>query len=104
MKPLFRSLAAGLCLCALCGAKSLNATDRVSENMKIPFVFTVDKVTLPAGEYRVQQEFGKDVVSILNINTGRRVRILRDSSKHVPGRARLMFEHGEQGYRLAKVF
>jgi hypothetical protein len=104
MNIVFRSLSVGLCLGASFAATNLSAAEYVSRNIKVPFAFTVGKVTLPAGEYRVRQEAGKEIVSIVNVRTMRSVRILRDSSQHVPGRTKLTFQPSEQGYRLSQVF
>ena len=69
MNIVFRSLSVGLCLCASFAATNLSAAEYVSRNIKVPFAFTVGKVTLPAGEYRVRQEPGKEIVSIVNVQT-----------------------------------
>jgi hypothetical protein len=103
MKNFFRNLSVGLGLSAIFAASSLNATAFVSENIAIPFDFKVDKVTLPAGEYQVQQDFGRYLVSLVNVKTGRRVQMLRDSGAYREGRAKLIFEPTGQGYKLAKV-
>jgi hypothetical protein len=103
MKNFFRNLSVGLGLSAIFAASSLNATAFVSENIAIPFDFKVDKVTLPAGEYQVQQDFGRYLVSLVNVKTGRRVQMLRDSGAYREGRAKLVFEPTGQGYKLAKV-
>jgi hypothetical protein len=102
MKNFFRSLSIGVA--AWFAAGNLNAAGYVTENIAIPFEFKVDKLTLPAGEYRVEQDFGKYLVSIVNINTGRRIQMLRDNANHQSGRAKLVFEPTGQGYKLAKVF
>src|SRR5690242_8967780 len=103
MKNFFRSLSMGLGLSAIFAASNLNAA-YVTQNIAIPFEFKVDKLTLPAGEYRVEQDFGKYLVSIVNVNTGRRVQVLRDyPAYNRDGRAKLIFEPTGQGYRLAKV-
>jgi hypothetical protein len=103
MKNFFRSLSVGLGLSAIFAASNLNAAGYVTENIAIPFEFKVDKLTLPAGEYRVEQDFGKYLVSIVNLKTGHRVQVLRDNSHRVSGRAKLIFEPTGAGYKLAKV-
>jgi hypothetical protein len=103
MKNFFRSLSVGLGLTALFAVGNLNAAGYVSENIAIPFEFKVDKLTLPAGEYRVEQDFGKYLVSIVNIQTGRRVQFLRECGTRTPGRAKLIFEPTGYGYKLSKV-
>ena len=103
MKNLFRNISVGLGLAAIFAPGNLNAAGYVTENIAVPFEFKVDKLTLPAGEYRVEREFGKYVVSIVNVKTGRRVQFLRDNSWQQDGRAKLIFEPTGQGYKLAKV-
>src|SRR4051794_14130900 len=103
MKNLLRNLSMGLGLAAIFAPASLNASGTVTENIAVPFEFKVDKMTLPAGDYRVEQEFGKYIVSLVNVNTGRRVQFLRDNSQRQPGRAKLIFEPTGQGYKLARV-
>jgi hypothetical protein len=103
MKNFFRSLSVGLGLSAMFAASSLSAAGSVSENIAIPFEFKVDKVTLPAGEYRVQQDFGKYLVSLVNVKTGRSVQMLRDTGGHRDGRTKLIFEPTGHGYKLSKV-
>jgi hypothetical protein len=103
MKELFRNISVGLGLAAFLAFGNLNATGYVTENIAVPFEFKVDKLTLPAGEYRIEEEFGKYIVSIVNVKTGRRIQFLRDNSRRQPGRAKLVFEPTGQGYRLARV-
>ena len=102
MKNFFRSLSIGVA--AWFAAGNLNAAGYVTENIAIPFEFKVDKTTLPAGEYRVEQDFGKYLCSIVNINTGRRIQVLRDIGHRTDGRAKLVFEPTGEGYKLARVF
>lgn len=103
MKNFFRSLSVGLGLTALFAVGNMNAAGYVSENIAIPFEFKVDKLTLPAGDYRVEQDFGRYLVSIVNIQTGRRIQVLRECGTHTPGRAKLIFEPTGNGYKLSKV-
>jgi len=103
MKKFFRSLSVGLGLSAMFAASNLNATGYVTESIAIPFEFKVDKMTMPAGDYRVEQDFGKYLVSIVNLKTGHRVQVLRDYGNHVAGRSKLIFEPTGAGYKLAKV-
>jgi hypothetical protein len=103
MKNFFRSLSVGLGLSAIFAASSLNSTSFVSENIAVPFDFKVDKQTLPAGEYRVRQDFGRYLVSLVNVKTGRSVQVLRDAG-YPDSRAKLIFEPTGQGYKLAKIW
>jgi len=75
----------------------------VTENIAVPFEFKVDKLILPAGEYRVEHYFGHYSVAIVNVKTGRRVQFLRDNSRRQPGPAKLIFEPTGQGHKLSKV-
>ena len=101
MKNILRSLSLGLT--AFFAGSTLNATGYVTETIAIPFEFKVDKMTMPAGDYRVEQDFGKYLVSIVNLKTGRRVQVLRDNANRQDGRAKLIFEPTGQGFKLARV-
>jgi hypothetical protein len=103
MKNFFRNISVGLGVAAIFAPGNLNAAGYQTENIAVPFEFKVDKLTLPAGEYRVEQEFGKYIVSIVNVKTGRRVQFLRDNSMRQADRTKLIFEPTGQGYKLAKV-
>jgi hypothetical protein len=103
MKNFFRNISMGLGLAAIFAPINVNAAEYVSENIAVPFDFRVDKMTLPAGEYRVEQEFGKYIVSIVNVKNGHRVQFLRDMAQPTPGRAKLVFAPTGQGYKLARV-
>jgi hypothetical protein len=104
MKNFFRNISVGLGLAAIFTPGDLNASPGfVTENIAVPFEFRVDRLTLPAGEYRIEQDFGHYFVSIVNVRTGSRVQFLRDNSGRKPGRAKLIFEPTGQGYKLAKV-
>ena len=103
MRDFFRNISVGLGLAAIFAPGNLNASGYVTENIAVPFEFRVDKLTLPAGEYRVEQDFGHYFVSIINVKTGRRVHFLRDNTQRKAGRAKLIFEPTGQGYKLAKV-
>ena len=99
----FRSkFSLGLGCWALFAVGGLYATDVRSENIAVPFEFKVGRVSLPAGEYRVEQDFGKPMVSIVNIRTGRRVQMMRESNT-VSGHAKLKFEKSGQGYKLRAI-
>ncbi len=104
MKNFFRSLSVGLGLTALFASGNLKAAGTETAAIAIPFEFHVDKLTMPAGRYRVEQDFGKYLVSIVNLETGHRVQMLRDNSRRTPGHAKLVFEPTGRGYKLAKVF
>ena len=84
-------------------AGNLSAASYPTKNIRVPFEFKVDKMTMPAGEYRVEPEFGGYMVTIMNVDTGRCVRMLRDNSQLKSERAKLIFEPTGQGYKLARV-
>jgi hypothetical protein len=93
-----------LSLASVFAAGNLSAAPGyATKNIAVPFEFKVEKTTLPAGEYRVEQEFGGYIVTIVNVQTGRRVQMLRDNSQRIPGRAKLIFEPTGQGMKLARV-
>jgi len=102
MKHFFSTLAFGIGLSAI-AAGNLGAVDIVSANVWVPFQFKVEKLTLPAGKYRVEREFGTETVYVVNVNTGQRIRMIRDTAKRTPGQAILTFEPTGKGYKLAKV-
>jgi len=97
MKKFFLGLA------SIFAASNLSAAHYVTENISVPFEFHVDKVTLPAGEYRVEQDTGKSLIAIVNVHTGRRIHMFRDNADRTPGRAKLIFEPTGRGYKLARV-
>ena len=103
MTKTIRSISLALGLAAIFATSSLNATGYVTEKIAIPFEFKVQKLTLPAGEYRVEREFGKYMVWIVNLQTGRRVQFFRDYGGRNPDRTRLVFETTPQGYTLKSV-
>lgn len=103
MKNFFRSVLAGLGLTAAFTAGNLNAS-MVTKNVSIPFEFKVDKTTMPAGEYRLEQDFGDLRMWVINVKTGQRVLVLRDNSRREEGRARMIFEPTGQGYKLTRVW
>ena len=74
-----------------------------SEKISIPFAFHAGNIALPAGEYRLERVFGKEVVSLVNLKTGQRVQLLRQDAGGTPGKARLQFEVGPGGYSLKKL-
>jgi len=100
------TFAMALGLTAMFAASSLSAQQGVGVNsdaITIPFAFHVDKVALPAGEYRLERVFGKAVVTLVNLHTGQRVQILRSEATSTPGKSRLTFENGPGGYTLKKL-
>jgi hypothetical protein len=88
----------------LLSASTLQASTLKSEKFQIPFAFQVQKhKTLPAGEYQVQQTTGSEVAILVNTRTGERVALLRPTSTHKEGKARLVFENTETGHSLKQI-
>jgi hypothetical protein len=44
------------------------------------------------GEYRVEQDFGKDIAYLVNVKTGRKAQLLRPLNSQTPGSRTLTFE------------
>jgi hypothetical protein len=96
--------ALALGLTAMFATSSLSAQESVYSNkVAIPFAFHVEKVALPAGEYRIERVFGKEIVTLVNLQTGQRVQILWPEATRTPGKSKLVFETGPQGYSLKKL-
>jgi hypothetical protein len=100
---LFTTLSMAVALSALFSAGKLGATNLASEPVTIPFEFKVDTATMPAGRYCIEREFNGQAVSIVNLNTGRRVRMLRKSGTSSLDRLRLTFKATPDGHKLAKI-
>ena len=103
MKNLFRTCAAGVGIAALFTASALNAASFRSEIVNIPFAFNVEKVALPAGQYRVDQTIGSELTFLTNVNTSQRVQILGNGSSRVEGKVKLVFEKNSGGYVLKTI-
>ena len=84
-------------------AGTLGATSFRSDNVNIPFAFQVHGKTVPAGQYRIVQNFGSEVAALINLQTGERYMLSRPDSSATPHKARLVFENTEQGYKLKKI-
>jgi hypothetical protein len=104
-KKAIYSFVLALGLTAMFATSSLSAQDigMSSQKVSIPFAFHVEKVALPAGEYRIERAFGKEIVTLVNLQTGQRVQILWPDATRTPGKAKLVFETGPQGYSLKKL-
>ena len=96
-----RRLALGFGLAAIFAAGSLNAAALYSSSVTIPFEFRAGNAVFGAGEYRVEREFGKDIAYVINVQTGRRVQVLRSAGTQATGRANLVFEQRD-GVRFLK--
>jgi hypothetical protein len=84
-------------------ASAAYATSYKSENMTIPFNFKVEGRMLPAGEYRTQEVFGSGIVTLVNVQSGERITLLRAAAHRWPGRIRLVFTSKQDGYKLKVV-
>jgi len=102
MKNVIRTCALGVGFAAMFAASAL-ATSFQSERVSIPFQFKVSKTTLPAGDYRVQQEFGTDIAFLVNLKTGQKVQLLRPSGVRSEGRVKLEFQSSAAGYALKGI-
>ena len=103
MKRFLCTLAIAVVGWTLPGVGTVRAAEFRSRDIAIPFEFKVDKITLPAGHYRLEQKTGKSFVFLMNLQTGRGVQIMRESASDPTGSTKLTFERTEQGYKLAMV-
>ncbi len=85
-----------LALCALT-IGCLQAGNHQTEKFNVPFDFQVNNMTLPAGDYRVQQDFGSDVALLVNTRTGQRVHIIH---RMTGSKARLTFSQSASTHTL----
>lgn len=102
MKNVMRMCALGVGVAAMFGASVLSAASFESQRVSIPFEFHVAKVTMPAGEYKVQESAGSGVTFLINVKTGQQVQMLRSSGRGT-GRTRLVFENNSTGYTLKAI-
>jgi hypothetical protein len=103
MKRFLCALGLGIAVWALPGAGSLNAADIQSKTIAVPFAFKVERATLPAGHYRVEQNVGKPVIFLVNVQTGHRAPVMRANVDGPAANATLTFEKTREGYRLARI-
>lgn len=105
-KKAIRVFTLALGLTAMFAASRLSAQQAVGESsqkVSIPFAFHVEKVALPAGEYRIERAFGKEIVTLVNLQTSQRVQILWPEASRTPGKMKLVFESGPRGYSLKRL-
>jgi hypothetical protein len=103
MKKFLSTVIIGIAAWALPAVGTVSAADFRSQDIAVPFAFKVDKVTLPAGHYRVEQNVGKHVTFIVNVQTGHRVQMIRENVNDPTGNSKLTFEKTSEGYKLSKV-
>jgi hypothetical protein len=103
-KNVIRVLALSLGLTATVVINPLSAQTVVrSQTITIPFAFRVQNFPMEAGEYRLEEVFGKEIMTLVNLHSGRRMQILRQEASRVPGKPKLIFELGPQGYTLKRL-
>ena len=88
----------------LLAGSALQAAAIRAEKVRIPFDFQVQKhKTLPAGEYRVEQDPGAGFASLVNTKTGERVELPSPPTAHEQGKVRLIFENTANGRLLKSI-
>lgn len=103
MKEKLHSCALALGAAVLFSTGSLCAASLRSENVTIPFEFKVDKMVLPSGEYRIEQEGAAAFVTLVNVQSGRRIQLLRDEANSRRGKVKLVFQIEGHNARLKAV-
>jgi hypothetical protein len=103
MKRFLCTLAVFVAGCALPGIGSISAAELRSPDIAIPFDFKIDKITMPAGRYRLEQKAGKSFVFLMNIQTGRGVQMMREGVNDPTANTKLTFERTGDGYKLSRV-
>lgn len=96
---LVRTFALALGSAAIMFTGSAQAATRTAK-ITVPFQFQVNRTTMPAGDYRIEQDFGSDIAMVVNVGTGQRVQVLRPASRRIEGRAKLEFVRTDAGYKL----
>ncbi len=91
--PMVRKFVLGFGLAAIFATSSLNASMYYSQTVNIPFEFRAGKHTYSAGEYRIEQDFGKDIAYLVNLKTGQRLQVMRPINDHSPANGTLTFEN-----------
>ena len=99
---IYRTLALSLGLTAIFATSNLNATVFYSERVDIPFEFKVGKHVYSAGAYRVEQSFGSEIASLVNLKTGQRVQMLVPVTNRTTEKNILKFEN-RNGVRILKA-
>jgi len=70
---------------------------------KVPFAFKVGSTQLPAGTYAIQNEFGSNIVTVRNVESGRSVAALGQRESPSKNSNKLIFHrHGSQ-YLLTAI-
>jgi hypothetical protein len=79
---------------------SLRAETTRTQPVNIPFDFHVAKKAMPSGSYRLEQDFGTEIATLVNVKTGQRIRIMRSSARRAAGKAIFQLIPDRDGYRL----
>jgi hypothetical protein len=91
------------CAAFLIGS-TLQATVLRSDKVDIPFAFSVSKhKTMPAGQYRVEQNTDSEIATLINTKTGERIQMLSPHNTHHEGKAQLVFESNPAGHTLKAI-
>jgi hypothetical protein len=100
-----RSLALLSVAAVVSGACALEAAITQTDKFDIPFAFQLQNKhkPMPAGEYRIEQQFGSSLAVLVNIKTGERAQILRSDSIRSNGKARLVFETRNNVHSLRTI-
>ena len=102
MKNVIRTCAIGVGVAAMLAASAF-ANNFQTERVSIPFQFHVAKVTLPAGEYKVQQVGAAGITFLVNVKTGQQVQLLRSPAGNIQTHVKLVFESTANGYTLKSI-
>src|SRR5690348_16140494 len=101
MNRFLKALSMGAGVAAMLGTSAMAAT-RKSEPIEIPFDFAVRGQHLPAGTYRVQRDGSDRFAALVNVKTGKRVKVMRSAGSESQ-KTKLVFEHETGGYVLRKL-
>ena len=102
MKRFFLTLSLGFGLSALFTAPQLGAVDVISQTVNVPFNFKAAGATLPSGDYRIERDFGRQTVYVVNIRTGQQIQVFRNNPS-LATRITLTFETNSQGERVLRI-
>jgi hypothetical protein len=99
-KRLVYALALALGAATLSSVNSLRAETTRTQPVNIPYDFHVAKKAMPSGTYRLDQEFGAEIATLVNMKTGERVRVIRSNATRTSGKALFKLIPDKDGYRL----
>lgn len=99
-KRLVYALAIAFGVTGLGTISSLNAAVTRVANVTIPHEFHVSKRVMPGGEYRLEQEAGSSIVTLVNLKTGKQVHLLRSTAPRPDGKESITLVPDKGGYTL----